>query len=261
MKYLKYFEDASAYEAYKNGSDFILPNVSYVVDNNQVKFNPIKWGKVILSSDGDIHNSGFQFAYSGGLFLKKLKVGEHNIALGEPTYTNFTINSLDDTITQGYYNNESVSIAMVRFIPKIQLPSNISIQWYTDGSFFRNERNTFYIDNNSVYIAEINQEVRDYRAGEGYLVTPVLLNTDTSEVIPCDVEIISEKEPFELRLWEIEEYGTDYGDRDKIFTFEYLIDEKLFNYALITNTAHIVIFGGGVIEFYPIFNETCWPTW
>jgi hypothetical protein len=40
MKYLKYFEEASAYEAYKNGSDFILPNVSYVADTKDVKFNP-----------------------------------------------------------------------------------------------------------------------------------------------------------------------------------------------------------------------------
>lgn len=32
MKYLKYFEEASAYEAYKTGSDYVLPNVSYVVE-------------------------------------------------------------------------------------------------------------------------------------------------------------------------------------------------------------------------------------
>lgn len=40
MKYLKYFEQASAYEAYKNGSDFITPNVSYAKDNNIVYYNP-----------------------------------------------------------------------------------------------------------------------------------------------------------------------------------------------------------------------------
>ena len=40
MKYLKYFEQASAYEAYKNGSDFITPNVSYAVDVNSIYYNP-----------------------------------------------------------------------------------------------------------------------------------------------------------------------------------------------------------------------------
>ena len=40
MKYLKYFEQASAYEAYKNGSDFITPNVSYVEETKGVSFEP-----------------------------------------------------------------------------------------------------------------------------------------------------------------------------------------------------------------------------
>lgn len=40
MKYLKYFEDASAYEAYKNGSDYVLPNVSFIEDVAVAMFNP-----------------------------------------------------------------------------------------------------------------------------------------------------------------------------------------------------------------------------
>jgi hypothetical protein len=40
MKHLKYFEQASAYEAYKNGSDYVLPNVSYVEENKVVFYMP-----------------------------------------------------------------------------------------------------------------------------------------------------------------------------------------------------------------------------
>ena len=40
MKYLKYFEEASAYEAYKNGSDYVLPNVSFIEDVKDVSFEP-----------------------------------------------------------------------------------------------------------------------------------------------------------------------------------------------------------------------------
>lgn len=40
MKYLKYFKDASAYEAYKNGSDYVTPNVSFIEKNDGVMFNP-----------------------------------------------------------------------------------------------------------------------------------------------------------------------------------------------------------------------------
>ena len=42
MKYLKYFETEAAYIAYKNGSDYILPNVSYVEENNIVSYNPVE---------------------------------------------------------------------------------------------------------------------------------------------------------------------------------------------------------------------------
>ena len=56
MKYLKYFDNVSAYEAYKNGSDYILPNVSYVVETKGVSYEPkIEVGKykigVLLKKD------------------------------------------------------------------------------------------------------------------------------------------------------------------------------------------------------------------
>ena len=40
MKYLKYFEEASEYEAYKNGSDYVTPNVSYVVETKGINYEP-----------------------------------------------------------------------------------------------------------------------------------------------------------------------------------------------------------------------------
>lgn len=41
MKYLKKFGTHTEYETYINGSNKVLPNVSYVVDNNGVYYNPI----------------------------------------------------------------------------------------------------------------------------------------------------------------------------------------------------------------------------
>ena len=40
MKYLKYFKEALSYEAYKNGSDYVLPNVSYVEETKEVSYDP-----------------------------------------------------------------------------------------------------------------------------------------------------------------------------------------------------------------------------
>lgn len=50
MKHLKLFETEVQYESFKSGEDFILPNVSFVVENADVKFSPKveKWGKVTV---------------------------------------------------------------------------------------------------------------------------------------------------------------------------------------------------------------------
>ena len=40
MKYLKYFETEAEYTAYKDGDDFVIPNVSYTADNNVIYYNP-----------------------------------------------------------------------------------------------------------------------------------------------------------------------------------------------------------------------------
>ena len=40
MKYLKYLQTTNDFESFKNSEDYILPNVSYVVGSNEVKYNP-----------------------------------------------------------------------------------------------------------------------------------------------------------------------------------------------------------------------------
>lgn len=40
MKHLKLFNDTVSYETWKNSEGFILPNVSYVVENNSVSYDP-----------------------------------------------------------------------------------------------------------------------------------------------------------------------------------------------------------------------------
>ena len=40
MKHLKLFENTNAYQAWKNSEDYVLPNVSYVVETDYVNFDP-----------------------------------------------------------------------------------------------------------------------------------------------------------------------------------------------------------------------------
>ena len=58
MKYLKYFQESSEYTEFKNSSDYVLPNVSYVVAANDIYYeapvvipNNEIW---YISSDGEI---------------------------------------------------------------------------------------------------------------------------------------------------------------------------------------------------------------
>lgn len=40
MKYLKKFNNSSDYESFKEGEEYVTPNVSLITDNNSVMFNP-----------------------------------------------------------------------------------------------------------------------------------------------------------------------------------------------------------------------------
>ena len=40
MKYLKYLQTTNDFESFKNSEDYILPNVSYVVETEGVSFDP-----------------------------------------------------------------------------------------------------------------------------------------------------------------------------------------------------------------------------
>ena len=40
MKYLKLFNSTTEYDTFKNSEQYILPNVSYVINNNSVIFTP-----------------------------------------------------------------------------------------------------------------------------------------------------------------------------------------------------------------------------
>ena len=51
MKYLKLFNQHSSYETYINGSDKVLPNVSYCENENEIHYNPqIIWAEEYLTT-------------------------------------------------------------------------------------------------------------------------------------------------------------------------------------------------------------------
>lgn len=71
MKYLKYFQTETERYTYKNSSEFILPNVNYVVESDSVDFNPC----VELPKAGDI-------AYWDGSKVKTVPYDKYDSSLG-----------------------------------------------------------------------------------------------------------------------------------------------------------------------------------
>ena len=57
MKHLKLFQTEAEYTTYKNGSDYITPNVSYAVDSTKVFYNPRETKLVCTYNVTDTTNS------------------------------------------------------------------------------------------------------------------------------------------------------------------------------------------------------------
>ena len=77
MKYCKIFETHADYQAYKNSQDFILPNVSHCIDQNDVhyqkedvmKLSLIASKSYIANNPTFIVQSNYKWAYQAGLTL------------------------------------------------------------------------------------------------------------------------------------------------------------------------------------------------
>lgn len=87
MKHLKLFNDVASYEAFKDSSDFVLPNVSYITNQRQTLYCALKKEKpIVLKAKfdaGDANGSGFYpnsvLCYSNGVNVKKLIVDDNII--------------------------------------------------------------------------------------------------------------------------------------------------------------------------------------
>ena len=64
MKYLKKFNTITEYDQFKSGSDFVLPNVSYVEKIKDVAFSPNKYDYLTIEAlEDDFSVSVFPNTY------------------------------------------------------------------------------------------------------------------------------------------------------------------------------------------------------
>lgn len=89
MKYLKYFEQASAYEAYKTSSDYVLPNVSYVVENKGVWYEPaiMNYPDIILQEGNTYPEVGARLSQMFNKYITKYNRNIIQAPYDEPNKT------------------------------------------------------------------------------------------------------------------------------------------------------------------------------
>ena len=116
MKYVKLFEQHADYEAYKNGGDYITPNVSYCVDNNEVHYEKFYdpyngheyidlglpsgtlWAKCNVGAETETdYGLYFQWGDTQGYESSEVGSGEGQKAFAWADYKYGTYDSLDTT--------------------------------------------------------------------------------------------------------------------------------------------------------------------
>ena len=92
-KYLKLFEQHSQYEAYINGQDAVLPNVSYCIDNDEVHYNNA--GTYI-----EIVYKGNNAASATNIITKEINAFGDTYTLDESSITKMTLDEQEITFSE-----------------------------------------------------------------------------------------------------------------------------------------------------------------
>lgn len=73
MKHLKLFNDTVSYETWKNSEGFVLPNVSYVVENNSVSYEPaiMNYPDIILQEGNTYPEVGARLSQMFNKYMTK----------------------------------------------------------------------------------------------------------------------------------------------------------------------------------------------
>lgn len=138
MKYIKKFEKISEFENFKNGSEWITPNVSYIVENKGCKLQPyVK--PVYTMIAGDI-------AYWNGSKVETVSSSKWNTSLGTPIGV--------VVIPRGMLPDGKVRIIGLSNVDTLGAPSSdyLNIPWNNTGNYF----DTPLLNYNAVPITDNN---------------------------------------------------------------------------------------------------------
>lgn len=116
MKYLKKFNTTSEYDQFKSGSEFVLPNVSFVENSDVVMYNPYAKAKsgVIMARYNATEENKLAIANTSN--VKSLKVNGIEVEFGDTYYFSevgeydVEIELIDNTLINGRVQDENYDI-------------------------------------------------------------------------------------------------------------------------------------------------------
>jgi hypothetical protein len=106
MKYLKYFKTESEYTGYKNGSEFVLPNVSYVEETKGVSYDPaiMNYPDIILQEGNTYPEVGARLSQMLNKYITKYNRNIIQSPYDEPNKTTQFEIFLDYEINEERFN-------------------------------------------------------------------------------------------------------------------------------------------------------------
>ena len=210
MKYLKQFNQASEYEVFKEGEEYVLPNVSYVVETKGVSYAPKKVFKLRAKYNATPDNLvAFDYATN----IKSLKVNGNSIKF-EPAkieINNFDVLgeniSLDmetgeatlpeaylikSPVTSlsfkakdpNYVINENTFVCMMTMYDGEAYINPIPLEYVMDYMFTTNDGVTLELTD--VFLDEMNIEYIRYGEYMGFTLADFNMNSETFEFIDTE---------------------------------------------------------------------------
>lgn len=112
-KYINFFELIQEYESYKNGEDFILPNVNLIAENNKLIFNP----------DVELASPNLVAVYN------VTDISQETMLIGNYASSNIVSMIVDgvETDVDMYYQFNTIGLHTVEFIldDKTKMPQHV----------------------------------------------------------------------------------------------------------------------------------------
>lgn len=227
MKYIKLFDSHQDYTMFKNSTNWIEPNVSYCISENELHYNPViidvvrvdlnrmdLGSKSVGDTAGAFSFDPFDVTDSEYIMLNTLLSTQDDNVYGKPVY---------DMSSNRVYTFET---------PTVVPPTNVTIKAITDskgvalcetnGLIFGTDNNIMHCSVNTavinrVYNAGIGSVNAYYSCGHSQSQTPIYLSPSIYPVCQEAVNVIY------LTEWYSEKYDI-YGDGENISSVTSILD-------------------------------------